>query len=224
MLAFAMCFILLANFASAELTHKQNTDLNYTMTSNFASYCILTTINTPDGFNSLEMNATSAGSQTFLFQIDGSNFSSLGEHRLNIACFGGSTVVTEYESVTVTPTGEQMTIMSVSTQIFASISTFALFVLFLFLSNKGLKAEQISKEESPGIKFLFVGLSLVFLIAHIVITNIIIHDNLGIGTMASAYTSVMYIFFTIIIMMFLFTLMKIIVWEVGIWQKSKGLK
>jgi hypothetical protein len=105
MTVFALIVIMFSMVSAEGITHQQNTDLNYTMTSNFATYCTLTTINTPNGFNTIEVNGTLIGSQTFLFEITGSNFSSLGNYRLNIACFGGSTVVTEYQSVEVTTDG-----------------------------------------------------------------------------------------------------------------------
>ena len=83
----------------------------------------------------------------------------------------------------------------------------------------------MAKAEQGASRFLFLGLSLVFLIAHIIITNIIIHDTLGqFSSMATAYTSVMYIFFTIIIFVFLYTLIKVLIWEIDIFMKSKGLR
>jgi hypothetical protein len=90
---------------SADITHKVDTDLKFSITSNFADQCILTTINTPTDVIFINQNATKT-SQTFNFTISSLNLSSVGNYRLNIECSDATDAVTEYESLEVTPTGK----------------------------------------------------------------------------------------------------------------------
>jgi hypothetical protein len=82
----------------------------------------------------------------------------------------------------------------------------------------------MAKKENNIIRFFFIGLALIFLIAHIIITSIIIHNTLGIGSISYSYNAIMYVFFTIIILFFLYTLVKITLWEVDVFMKAKGLR
>jgi hypothetical protein len=102
-----LVLVLSIQLASAELTHKQNTDLKFSITSNFADQCILTTINTPTDVLFVNQNGTKT-SQTFNFTISSGNFSELGNYRLNIECADSTQKVTEYEDVEVTPNGQVM--------------------------------------------------------------------------------------------------------------------
>jgi hypothetical protein len=92
---------------SADMTHKQNTDLKFSITSNFADQCVLTTINTPTDILFVNQEATKT-SQTFNFSVDKTNLTELGNYRLNIECSDTANKVTEYESVEVTPTGKKV--------------------------------------------------------------------------------------------------------------------
>ena len=223
MLIYILLAIGLINFSSAEMAHKQNTNLIFSITSNFADECVLTTINTPTSVLFINQNGT-RNSQTFNYTINSGNFSELGNYRLNIECSDDTDKVTEYESLEVTPTGELNNDWKITLQLFVSLSCLVLMLLFMYLANSNMKQDHISKEEHPAISIFFIGISLVFLIAHIVITNVIIHDTLGIGTISGAYTNVMYIFFTIIIAIFLFTMAKIGFNAVTMLNKNRGLK
>ena len=185
-LAFALLILASASFSSAltpsqfdmgnsisafNLPHKQNTNLEFSITSNFATSCELTTINSPNGILNIEQTDTSTG--TFSFDVLASNYSSLGIYCHNIVCSDGVNTSSGSVCYDVTPTGEEMNGWKIALQIFASISTLGLMVLFLFLSGKGIQSK-MAKDESGPAKFFFIGLSLIFLIAHILITNSII--------------------------------------------------
>jgi hypothetical protein len=81
--------IFLFSLVSATIPHKQNTDLEFSITSNFADECILTTINTPNGLIVINQNGTRDG-QTFNFTISRGNYSKLGNHCHNIVCTDGT--------------------------------------------------------------------------------------------------------------------------------------
>jgi hypothetical protein len=96
---FLLAGIFLLNFylVSAEnLPHKQNTDLEFAITSNTATSCIVTTINKPQGIILINQNGTK-NSQTFNFTILAGNFTELGKYRVNIECLGGNSGYEEFE-------------------------------------------------------------------------------------------------------------------------------
>jgi len=89
--------------AETYLLHKQNTDLNFSITSNFASSCNLTTINTPNGVIAIGQNVL--GSGTFSYSILGGNYSSLGTYCHNIVCTDGTDKTSGQECREVTSDG-----------------------------------------------------------------------------------------------------------------------
>lgn len=88
-LMFAM---LLVGTASAYLPHERDTTLNFSITSNFATSCELTTINTPTGI--IEIGQTDISTGTFDFNVLSGNFTSLGTYCMNIVCTDGTDITT----------------------------------------------------------------------------------------------------------------------------------
>jgi len=227
-LAFAFIFLIGIVSGGTE-TYQVNTEVNLKLTCTVnnaipsAGATMNLTIAYPNGTLLVDNKPTTArGSGIFNYTI---TFPSIGTYYPTLMCVDGSDSNSDSSGVyNITPNGIEMSGWKIAVEIFAAMSTLVLFLLFLYLSGSGIKSG-MAKQEQGGMKFFFMGLSLVFLIAHIMITNVIIHDTLGAdSSMASSYTSIMYIFFTIIILVFLYTLVKIILWEVDIFMKSKGLK
>ena len=97
---FLVLGMLMLSGASADyLPHKINTDLKFSITSNFADECLLSTINTPTDV--IEINQLVQGSGTFTFEIDKDNYKELGVYRHNIICNDGVDVGSDCESVEV---------------------------------------------------------------------------------------------------------------------------
>jgi hypothetical protein len=211
------------HYIDAYEVHKQNTNLYYSFTSNNATQCNLTTGNTPNGL--IEINQISSkNGQTFNNTILSGNFTTLGNYCYNIVCTDGIENVGGSVCKTINPNGIEMNGWKITLELFASLSTLFLAVLFFYFSGIGIKSK-MAKEENGASKFLFSGLAIIFLVAHILITNVIIHETLGeLNTIASAYTNVMYVIFTIIIVLFLYMLFKITAWEIDIFKTKKGLK
>jgi len=69
-------------------THKQDTDLAFSITSNNATACNLTKINGPSGIILISQDGTK-NSQTFNFTIDKGNYSEFGTYCHNIECTDG---------------------------------------------------------------------------------------------------------------------------------------
>jgi len=137
--AFLFLMVMMFSFTSAYLPHQQNTQLNFSITSNFATNCTLTTMNTPKGIANI--NQVDVGSGTYDFSIAGSNFSSLGSYCMNIVCTDGTDKTTGQECRDVTPNGQQLD-NSISI-LFGFI--FLMIIGFLLLSiyglNNAVKAE-----------------------------------------------------------------------------------
>ncbi len=92
LLVILMLGMFLMSFASAEIPHEQNTELNFSITSNFATSCELTTINSPTGIIEIGQISTSTG--TFDFNVLSGNFTSLGIYCMNIVCTDGTDITT----------------------------------------------------------------------------------------------------------------------------------
>lgn len=112
-LLFLIVFIVLVSIASASyIPHKQNTDFEFSMISDFASVCILTTINAPYGVvDIMEMYPEEGygGDITFIFNVSGENYYQLGTYCHNIICTDGENSTIEEVCREVTTTGKTLT-------------------------------------------------------------------------------------------------------------------
>lgn len=125
----------LMSLVSAELPHKQNTDLNFSITSNFATSCELTTINSPSGIISIGQTDTSTG--TFSFNIAGENFSTLGTYCMNIVCTDGTDTTSGQECREVTLNGNPSPSEFVSVLFIISFLVILYYMSHLIISNIG---------------------------------------------------------------------------------------
>lgn len=161
------------------------------------------TISYPNGSSFINnADATAQGQGSFNYST---TFPLLGEYEVQSFCYDSPYSYSNTDKILINPSGEEVNGWTITIQIFVSLSALFLMILFLYLSS--VKAGD--KSENAGIKLFFVGLALVFLVAHIIITNIIVHDTLGISSISSAYTSVMYVFFTILILIFIYTMIRV---------------
>jgi len=69
--------------------HELNTNLSFSFTSNNATSCNISTVNTPYGVVTINQNSTRVG-QTFNNTIAGGNFSEIGNYCFNLVCSDGS--------------------------------------------------------------------------------------------------------------------------------------
>jgi hypothetical protein len=123
------------SLVSAELPHQQNTDLNFSITSNFATSCELTTINTPTGVTTI--NQLDTGSGTFDFSINGSNFTSTGTYCMNIVCTDGTDKTTGQECREVTLNGNPSPSEFVSVLFIIAFLVILYYMSYLVISNIG---------------------------------------------------------------------------------------
>jgi len=81
--------IFLISFASAYLTHTQNTSLNLVVTSNNATSCNLSTVTYPDGSTLILNQIMSKNGQAFNITLNNNNYSQLGTTCHYIVCTDG---------------------------------------------------------------------------------------------------------------------------------------
>ena len=78
----------LISLVSAYEPHKLDTNLSFSFTSNNATTCNVSTINTPYGVVTIDQDSTKFG-QTFNNTIDAGNFSEIGIYCFNLQCVDG---------------------------------------------------------------------------------------------------------------------------------------
>jgi len=127
-------------------THQQDTDYLFSITSNFATECTLTTIDTPVNVLFINQSGTKT-SQTFNFTINGTNFTELGNYKLNIECTDGSTTVTQNEDVYVNLSGVEGNMTLIIANIFLIILICG---LIFILHNKYKNTDYKESNEKIG--------------------------------------------------------------------------
>jgi len=215
-----LLMFMMFSFVSAEMTHKQNTNLIFSITSNFADQCVLTTINTPTDVLFVNQNGTK-NSQTFNFTISSGNFTELGNYRLNIECADSTDKVTEYESVEVTYTGEVMTTQQGMVYVIALVAL-TLFALGLWFMYSRINTEH-ERNENGTIRLInYKGIFKPLLLSAvwiIIVVSVFIISNLGLAFLPNPMIgNLFFVFYRILFILtivavpviFIYTLVKAI--------------
>ena len=105
--------------------HTQDTDFTFSITSNNATGCNLTLINTPTDIIIINQVGTKT-SQTFNFSIDSGNYSEQGDYCHQIECFDGSNYNTGDECRSVSLLGKELTTSK-------AISYFVIFIISILV-------------------------------------------------------------------------------------------
>jgi len=126
-------------------THKQDTDLAFSITSNNATSCNLTQINAPTEV--IIINQTGVQSfQTFSFNISGGNYSEFGTYCHNIECSDGSTITSGEKCYEVNYYGKELT--QEQSTIYVGLLGILIFTLFAtFFGMSHLPASNTKDEE-----------------------------------------------------------------------------
>ena len=126
-------------------THKQDTTLEFSITSNNATGCNLTSINAPLG-NIIIINQTGTrSSQTFNFTIDGGNYSEFGTYCHKLECSDGSTVVSGEKCYEVNYFGKELT--SSQSTIYIGLLGILIFTLFVTFFGMGYLPKENATDE-----------------------------------------------------------------------------
>jgi len=161
------------------VSHKQNTDLVFSESSNFATYCTLTTINTPTQVLTINQNGTN-NLQTFNWTVSSGNFEELGNYKINIVCSDGTDTVTGYVELEVTPSGDGGT----SNIVFFIFAIFLLYSITFF----GFFGKNIPITILGGMAMIFLGVWLInngIIIFRNDLTNYISYVTIGVGVITS---------------------------------------
>lgn len=110
-------------------THKQNTDLLFSITSNNATGCNLTKINAPGELILIEQVGTK-NQQTFSFNVSSGNYSEFGTYCHKLECSDGATIESGEECYEVNYFGKELT----DSQSTIYIGLLGILILSLFIS------------------------------------------------------------------------------------------
>ena len=136
--------LLILPLINAFPTHKQNTELQFSITSNNATNCNLTTINSPTGIIIINQVGTKSF-QTFNFTIDASNYSEFGIYCHNIECSDGSIINSGDKCYEVNYFGKELT--SSQSTIYIGLLGILILTLFItFFSMNYLPASNVKDE------------------------------------------------------------------------------
>ena len=102
-----LLIIVSINIVNAYEPHKLNTTLSFSFTSNNATACNISTVNTPYGVVTINQESTKA-EQTFNNTIAGGNFSEIGNYCFNLVCTDGNEIETGSVCREITYLGKQL--------------------------------------------------------------------------------------------------------------------
>ena len=147
--------VLLVPTISAEYSpHKLNQQLEFSITSNNATECNITTYDYPNGTVFINQNMTRNGN-TFNGSIESGNFTSIGNYCFNIVCNDSIYIETGSVCREVTPSGSQIN-SGKSISLFGSI--FVMLIISVILFIIGFKTEsnvaKISFYSFSGLSFI----------------------------------------------------------------------
>jgi len=125
-------------------THKQNTDLDFSITSNNATSCNLTTINAPGSLITINQKGIKS-SQTFNFSIGGANYSEFGTYCHNIECSDGTNTQSGDECYEINYFGKELT--SSQATIYLGLLGILIFTLFITFFGMGYLPKENAKDE-----------------------------------------------------------------------------
>ena len=125
-------------------THQQDTQLNFSITSNNASSCNLTTINSPLGILTINQEGVKT-SQTFSFNIAGENYSEFGTYCHNIECGDSSTIISGQECYEINYYGKELT--DSQSTIYIGLLVVFLFILFSIFFGMKYLPDSNTKDE-----------------------------------------------------------------------------
>ena len=125
-------------------THKQDTDLAFSITSNNATNCNLTNINSPSGVIVINQTGTQSF-QTFNFTIAGGNYSEFGTYCHKLECSDGYETISGEKCYEVNYYGKELT-QSQST-IYIGLLGILIFTLFATFFGMGHLPKENAQDE-----------------------------------------------------------------------------
>jgi len=144
-LLFVLVLLISVQITSAEnLYHERGTTLNFSVTSNNATSCNITNINSPSGLLSIIQEGVRT-SQTFSFTIDAKNYSEFGVYCHNIECIDGNTVISGDKCYTINYFGKELS--TSQSIIYLVLLLVLIFILFITFFGMGFLPTSNQKDE-----------------------------------------------------------------------------
>jgi len=196
-------FFSLPLVSSEELYHQQDTDLDFSITSNNATQCNLTKVDTPNGLITINQNGTKS-SRTFNFSIASGNYSEIGVYCHNIECFDGISTVSGEECYNINYFGKELSIsQSIIYLGLLAILVFVLFATFFgmgFLPNSNQTDEQGKIMSVTYLKYLRLPL---WLFAYFLFTGVIfLSSNVAFAFLSEQmFGKILFAIFTVLMAM-----------------------
>jgi len=166
-LMFGMILLSMA-FVSAYDTHEKNTSYELVVTSNNATTCNLSYIQTPDGTLTIYNNEMTKDGQTFYQNVTQGNFTKVGATCMGISCTDGTNNEVGNKCLDVTLSGIDPDSSDHTISLAFLFIIFGIAAVFLFLAFK---------VESPGVKIFFILASFVFLIGSLIMSYVVAFDS-----------------------------------------------
>ena len=168
--------LFLISFVSADYRGQiVNTDLSFSVTSNNATSCQVTTANYPNGILNIYQTMSQTG-QTFDAIITAGNFTTLGDYCFNIVCTDGLTNEDGSYCVTVSPSGKVGN---------SNLMLFAIVILIIYaISFIGFFGKNMWVSILGGLGMIALGIYTInngIVIYKDFITNIFSWTTIGIG-------------------------------------------
>ena len=129
-------------------THKQDTNLSFSITSNNATNCNLTKINSPSGIITINQKGIQTF-QTFSFNISSGNYSEFGLYCHKLECTDGSTVTSGEKCYEVNYYGKELT--QEQSTIYLGLLGILIFTLFATFFGMGHLPASNTKDEQGRI-------------------------------------------------------------------------
>lgn len=184
-------------------SHKQNTDYNLVVSSNNASSCNLTYIQVSGNLTNYNL-AMTKNLQDFNILIKGNNFTELKDTCLGILCTDSVSIETGSKCLTITSTGQ-----------IVSLSNIILVIVFLFLSALFFVLGYTFNQDKYILKSFFYLSALLMGLIAVNSGRIIASESLNLGTMADMG------FIMIIPVISVFFLYVFIMWTIQTFKSMK---
>jgi len=181
-------------------THKQETDLSFSMTSNNATQCNLTKINAPTELITINQIGTKTF-QTFNFSIAGGNYSEYGSYCHKIECTDGNSIVSGDECYDINYFGKELTSSQSTIYIgLLGILIFTLFAIFFGMSHLPASNERDEQGRLLSISYLKYFRLVLWLFAYFLFVGIVyLASNIAFAFLAEQlFAKVLFAIFAIL--------------------------
>lgn len=153
-------------------THKQSTDLAFSITSNNATGCNLTKINAPGSLITINQVGTQ-NQQTFNFSIAGGNYSEFGTYCHNLECSDGIQITSGEECYEINYFGKELTQQQSTIYVgLLGILIFTLFATFFGMNHLPASNTQDEQGKILSISYLKYFRLVLWLFAYFMFTAI----------------------------------------------------